>query len=469
MVALHFSSAFPRRSRRANEAKLALVRHPGVLFEKIVPSEVVTQACRILGHLWRERVFTPLVTLWTFLSQVLNADSSCCQAVARTLGFLSLSHGLDASHDPSAYCKARKRLPEDLLPQLTRWVAQGLAARVRPQDLWRGHRAILVDGSSVAMSDSPKNQAAYPQPQGQKAGCGFPTARLVGLFDLFTGALRDLALGPLSLGETVLFHTLWRCLRPGDVAVADCYYCSYADIALVRQRGAHGVWRLHQRRKRDLDCATRLGPDDYLVEWPKEVRPHWISPEAFAALPGRQTVRLVRFQCRVPGWRAQVVWVATTLLDPVAYPAWDIAHLFGRRWEIETDWDHLKTTLNLEFLRTRTPHMVRRELWAHLLAYNLIRTLMWDAAQKRGISPLRLSFKGAVQEMIALWPFSASHAPGRNLTGFYDALLRGIAYHRIPERLQRAEPRVRKRRPKNYRLMTQPRNQYKRDFRTQEH
>jgi hypothetical protein len=190
-----------------------------------------------------------------------------------------------------------------------------------------------------------------------------------------------------------------------------------------------------------------------------------MSRREFLAVPDTMVLRLVRFACAVPGWRTETITVVTTLLDPEAYPARDLADLFRRRWEIETDFGHIKTTMKMDHVRTKTPEMVRKEVWAHLLAYNLIRTLMWDAAEhRRHLSPLRLSFKGAMQEMMALWPFSASAARQRDLTAYYDALLRAIATHKVPHRPDRYEPRVRKRRPKSYPLMTHPRPQLRKEL-----
>jgi hypothetical protein len=190
-----------------------------------------------------------------------------------------------------------------------------------------------------------------------------------------------------------------------------------------------------------------------------------MSRREFLAVPDTMVLRLVRFACAVSGWRTKTITVVTTLLDPEAYPARDLADLYRRRWEIETDLGHIKTTMKMDHVRTKTPEMVRKEVWAHLLAYNLIRTLMWDAAEhRRHLSPLRLSFKGAMQEMMALWPFSASAARQRDLTAYYDALLRAIATHKVPHRPDRYEPRVRKRRPKSYPLMTHPRPQLRKEL-----
>jgi len=347
-----------------------------------------------------------------------------------------------------------------LLPRLTRTVAQKLAAKVPADALWHGHRVELVDGSTVSMPDTPANQKAYPQPKTQKPGCGFPKARIVGRFDLLTGALLDLAMSSLDVGEPALFRRLWDGLSPGDVVVADRYYGSYADIALLQARGVLGIWRLHQARKADFRRGRRLGRDDRLVVWTKGNRPRWLSKADFDALPPTLTVRLVRVRCTVPGWRAKTVVVVTTLVDPTRYPAPDVAALYGRRWEVETDFAHLKTTLHTDVLRTKSPDIIERELWAHLLAYNLIRTVMWEAAARRGVAPLRLSLKSAVTEFVSIWPYSATAADRAALTRFYDSLLYHVGQHTIPSRPGRAEPRVRKRRPKHYPLLTVPRAQW---------
>jgi hypothetical protein len=302
---------------------------------------------------------------------------------------------------------------------------------------------------------------------GQKRGCGFPVARLVALFDLITGAIVKLAMSPLSVGETALFPRLWDVLEPGAIAVGDRGFCSYANIALLRQRGVYSLFRLHPQRESDLHRGRRLGHQDRLVRWVKGAQPNWLSQEDFDALPPELIVRLVRFRARVPGWRAEEIFLATTLLDPVAYPKADLADLFLRRWNVETDLAHLKTTMQMEFLRTKSPDMVEREVWVHLLAYNLIRALMWGAAQRvHRLDPLRLSLKGTIQEMMALWPFSAAAVRQRDLTACFDALLRGIRFHKLPLRPHRVEPRVRKRRPKNYRLMVKPRREYKKELLT---
>lgn len=447
--------------RREAEIQEQLAKNPGLLFEDVLSEDEFDEHCRALGHTWRERIFTPLVTLWTFLAQVLSADGSCRDAVAQVMGVLHRTRGLTASHDPSSYCAARRRLPEGLLPRLARAVGRKLRDRVPDEWLWCGRRVRLVDGSSVQMPDTRENQAAFPQPSAQKPGCGFPVARLTGLFDLATGTLVDLALGPLAQAETTLFRTIWDALEPNDVVVGDRLYGAYTDFVLLPPRGVDCVFRLNAKRKIDWRSGRALGRNDRLITWPKGRRPDWLSRDAFAKLPEQVTLRHIRFRCTVPGFRAKEAVVVTTLLDPNAYPASDVAELYNRRWDAETDLRHLKTTMKMELLRTKTPDMIRREVWAYLLAYNLIRTLMWDAADRERLHPLRLSFKGTIQEVRALWPFTAGEDPAGR-TDYYNALLRGIAHHKVPLRPGRTEPRLRKRRPKNYSLLGVPRRKCRR-------
>lgn len=451
------------RSRRgAKRARRAALANPGTVFERVLSGGEVDEACRWLGHAWRDRVFTPLVTLWTFLSQVLSADGSCRDAVARVLAFLGRTTGLTASHDPSSYCTARKRLPKGLLPRLTRLVAGKLGEKVQDRQLWRGHRVWLVDGSSVQMPDTAANQKAYPQPSCQKPGCGFPVARVVALFDLLTGAVWDLAMGALSVGEVTLARTLWPRIEPGGIVVGDSQFGTYPDIALLAAAGVHSVFRMHVARKLRPRSSRRLGRGDWLVTWHKEVRPPRMPQATFDALATTLRLRVVRFRCKVPGWRPDEITIVTTLLAPKRYSRAALAKLFHRRWDVETDLAHLKTTMGMELLRTKSPGMVVRELWAHVLAYNVLRTLMWDAGTLRRVDPLRLSFKAAIQELFALWPFAATDMARSDLDDFYDALVRAVGFHRLPERPERHEPRVRKRRPKNYPVMGAPRSACKR-------
>jgi hypothetical protein len=283
-------------------------------------------------------LFSPLVTLWVFLAQVLAPDGSCRAALARFLAWRAARGLPPCSADTSAYCKARGRLPEGLLARLTRDTGRRLQDEAPPAWRWEGRTVKVVDGSTVSMPDTPENQAAYPQSPSQQPGLGFPLARLVVLFSLAVGTVLDAALGRCQgkqTGETALFHTLHDHLEEGDILLADRCYSSYWELALVRQRGADLVTRLHQRRRADCRRGRRLGPEDHVVTWEKPPRPPWLDEATYAALPKRMRVRELRVRVRHPGFRTRVFVAVTTLLDGAAFPRSDLAVLYRMRWLAE--------------------------------------------------------------------------------------------------------------------------------------
>jgi hypothetical protein len=311
------------------------------------------------------------------------------------------------------------------------------------------------------MPDTPANQQAFPQSPSQKPGLGFPLARLVVLFALTVGTVLDAALGRYQgkrTGETALFHTLQHHLEPNDLLLADRYYGSYWELALTQQRGADLVSRLHQRRRADFRRGRRLGKDDQVVVWSKPARPDWMDEATYAAVPATLAVPEVRVRVAIPGFRTKVLVVVTTVLDPTALTAADIAVLYRLRWYAEIDLRALKQTLQMDVLRCQSPDMVRKELWAHLLAYNAIRDLMAEAAREAQVYPVQLSFKGAVQAVNAFagWLWTAGAA---ELEAVCQRLRAVIASYRIEERPNRSEPRARKRRPKHYPYLNEPRRQ----------
>jgi hypothetical protein len=360
------------------------------------------------------------------------------------------------------YCKARQRLPESLFRRLTRETGRAVHAQAPEDWRWKGRRVKIADGTTVSMPDTPANQRAYPQSASQKPGLGFPVLRLVAVFSLAVGAVLDVAMGPYQgrhTGETALFRTLHHHLHPGDVLLADRYFCGYLHLALVRQRGADIVMRLHHLRHTDFRRGRRLGPGDHLVTWHKpKQRPDWIDADAFARLPESFPMRELRL--RVPGktCRSREILVATTLLDPQAYPKDSIASLYRQRWHAELDLRSLKTFLQMDVLRCQSPALVRKEIWAHLLAYNLIRKVMAQAAQEHQLSPRRISFKGTLQTLNAFCDCLRACAPAA-LAPLCRCLLGVVAQHRVGNRPGRLEPRAKKRRAKPYPLLTKPRAQ----------
>lgn len=400
-------------------------------------------------------LFPPLVTLWAFIGQVLDPDQSCNRALARIQAHRAASGLPPVSADTGAYCKARQRLPEEIFPELCLRLGDTLAAKAGPAELWFGRRVKVVDGSSASMPDTSANQAEYPQPESQKPGCGFPIVAFVAVFCLATGALLALSIGKWFLHDLSLFYFVREAFVFGDILLADRGFCSYAELALMKQRGVDSVLRLHQRRKLDFRRGRILGLEDHVVTWTKpERRSRGLREADYLRLPDSLEVREVRYRVATKGFRTREVVLATTLLNADMYLPEALAELYFRRWDVELDFRHLKTTMQMEVLRCKKPAMVRKEIWTHLLAYNLIRSVMWEAANGSSTGARRLSVKGTIQHVSSFREASSSDA--------LDALLLKIVGRQIvPYRPGRIEPRVRKRRPKSYPLMTRPRSELK--------
>ena len=357
---------------------------------------------------YRNRLYTPIVTIWAFLSQVLESDQSLANTVKRVRAWLVSAGAEPPSSQTGGYTKARQRLPERLLKRLLSQTGSELEKQVPAEDLWCGRVVKLLDGSSVLMPDTKKNQAEYPQHSNQKPGCGFPIIKLVVMFSLSTAAVIGLRIAALNTGEVSLARSLYETLDPDDVVLADRAYGTYVDLALVQQKGADGVFRKHQSRKSDFRRSKRLGKGDQIVTWSRPFRcPNSLASAEFDSLPKTLTVREVHFCVPQKGFRTQSVIVVTTLLDPKEYSKPKLAQLYGLRWQAEVNLDHIKTTLGMEMVRSKTPAMVRKEIYMYLMAYNLLRALMWKAGKAHGVSPLSLSVQGTRQSFNQFCPLLA--------------------------------------------------------------
>ena len=410
----------------------------------------------------RQRLFPQGLTFWAFLSQVLTPESPCRETVRKVQAWYAARRQPCPHSGTAAYCRARARLSIDVLLGIHRHTAQESQRRLSHEQLWCGRRVKVVDGTGVSMPDTPANQKAFPQPSSQKKGCGFPVAHLVGCFCLASGALLQWAEGTLRKHESQLFRTLFPFLSPGDVVLTDRGFCSYAHIFLLLKAGVDTVMRLHQARPTDFRKGRRLGSMDRLVTWQKpRQRPRGCSATEFRQLPATLTVRLLHLSIDVPGFRTQSIDLVTTLLDPVAFPAEQLAKLYLRRWAVELFFRDINIALGMDVLRCQTPDMVRKEIVMHAIAYNLIRALMHQAAALYQVPIERLSFKGTV-DTLRQWAdaLHAAHDKPRAYTRLFTELLRILAEDIVPHRPDRAEPRVRKRRPKAYLLMTRPRRDY---------
>jgi hypothetical protein len=334
-----------------------------------------------------------------------------------------------------------------------------LEANVPSGSLWCGRSVKVVDGTGLSMPDTASNQAAYPQSVSQKPGCGFPLLKLVGLFSLASGALLHFARGTQYVHESQLFVQLWPHLLKGDVVLGDRGFCSFLALGSLLAKGVDSVLRLHQARRVDFRCGKRLGKDDQLIVWQKPFgRRSEHHPELMAALPKRLTLRQIRLQVQVKGFRSQTILLVTTLLDPVAYPAEQIRHLYLQRWNVELHFREIKTLLALDVLRCLSSEMVEKELLVHVIAYNLVRSVMQQAALRHQVDLERLSFKGALDTLshFAEAIHAASGKPHRQAE-LRDSMFELIAQDQLPFRPGRSEPRAKKRRPKAYPFLTKPR------------
>ena len=429
----------------------------GAAFRAVLSDERIEQAARVLNPSFGTGVhdiYALPLTLWAFVSQALSESKSCVAAVARVLAWLT-PLGRACAAGTGAYCKARAKLTEAFLCLLTTDVGRQLEEQAPAAWRWHGRRVVLVDGSTLSMPDTPANQQAYPQSRAQRPGVGFPILRWVALLGLATGGVLDSAFGPYrgkQTGETALLRTLLSALRRGDVVLADRYYCSYWMVALLQARGVDVVFRQHQLRHTDFRRGRRLDRDDHLVTWTKPQRPTWMDQATYDALPETLELREVRTRVTPPGCRVRQLVVVTTLCDAGAFGQEDILDLYHQRWHAEIDLRSLKTHMKMEVLRCKTPAMVRKEIWAHLLAYNLVRTVMAQAAAAHQLTPRQISFAGALQTLNE-FRTSLLQAPAAQRPELSRRILAAIARHRVGDRPDRHEPRKIKRRPKGYSRM----------------
>jgi len=412
-------------------------------------------------HLDFGEVFTPAVTLWAFLSQRLSASKSCVSAVARVM-VQRIGQDLEpCSENTGAYCKARAKLPVPFLRQLTHEVADAAESPAPASWLWKGRSVYLADGSTVSGPDTPQNRAEFPQSANQKPGLGFPLIRLVVLLSLATGMVAGAACGPFTgkgTGETSLLRAMLSRLRKGAVLVADSYYCVWWLFAELKRRGLDGVFRLHQSRRADFSKGRRLGRHDHVVTWDKPAEcPAGMTAEEFAALPASVEVREVLVRVNCPGFRPKALVVATSLLDADVYSAKDIAELYFKRWNAELDIRSIKQAMRMDILRGKTPEMLRREIWGHLLGYNLIREQMAQAALAKGLLPRHLSLASALSLFNEFRPLLLLAVRDAVWAVAVSTLQGSMAKFVVGDRPRRREPRKLKRRPKDCKLLTEPR------------
>lgn len=438
-------------------------------FTELLTNRTVAQALADAELVWNDRIYTPLVTLWVFLGQVLSGDHSCRAAVARLIAFRCSQGQEPCSARTGAYCQARGRLPENFFSAVARLVGRTLQSQADLKWLWKGRRVYMFDGTIVSMPDTFANQQAYPQPYNQRPGLGFPLARIGAITSLATGAIIHLGFSRYAgkgQGEVTLLRSLSHVFSAGDVLLADCLMSNWRCLYEMRHQGVDVVTRLNKAlRSADFRKGQRLGKDDHLVQWPKP----WIRDldrQTRNAMPEWITVREARVHIKEPGFRTKVMVIVTTLLDPTEHTKADLAELYRQRWHNELDLRSIKTTMQMDILRCKTPELVRKEVWTHILAYNLIRTIMAKAAVQHDIQPRTISFKGSLQTLKSFQPLIdfQGHRGRAFRLHLYGQLINCIAQHRVGNRPGRFEPRKKKRRFKLYEFLFKPRNEAKRDM-----
>jgi putative transposase len=481
---LAMSSTASGESRKEFDRPLAaFLDHPDLPLADVLTNQDVRQACTkhsVVFGLARNVLFTPCLTLWTMLSSVVGSDKSCAAACVRVSVLLLALSRPRWSEDAGVFCRARARMPMVFLQELAQTLADRLEQAAPPHWLWRGLHAYLGDGTVVVLPDSPENQAGFPQHRNQKKGLGTPMIRLVVLMSLAVGAISAMAWGPCQgkgTGETALFRQLIGRLKRGDLVVLDRNFGHYWTIALLHIADVHVCVRMHANKKYDFTKGKRLGHLDHIVSWKRPPRPKWMTEEQYQRFPAELTLREIGIDLAQRGGVGGRVVVATTLLDGAAYAKDDIAELYKWRWQVEVDLRHLKATMKMRELSSKTPTGVARELWTHALGHNLVRKVMAQAAlyqrpskrpsrQRRGaasagpLTPRQISFKAALRQVQdnAETLSTAALEQGKQIA---ENILTTLASQRVGKRPGRQEPRAIKRRPVSQAMLSKPRAEVK--------
>lgn len=448
------------------------LKQPGLPFADVLSAEIVEGVfCKHDGLFGTDTIYSTATVLWAFLGQVLQDGkmAACQAAVASVIAHRQLLGLSVPTDDTGDYCRARAKLKEHALRELACTVANNTEAEADEQWMVKSRHAKLVDGFTFTMPDTPENQAEYPQVKTQKPGIGFPIARCVAVISLATACVMDLAIGPYAgkeTGETALLRRLMHTFSVGDIAVFDRFYCSFMVIAAMLAQGTDICCRKHHMRQSDFRRGKRLGRYDHLIIWHRPPRPAWMDADTYQTIPEQVTLRETKLTINQPGFRTKSLIIISTLSDPIEFAKNDIAEIYGYRWNVELDIRSIKSNLNLEHARCKSPEMVRRELWTTLLGYNLIRSTAAAAAMLHKLKPREISFTSTVQFVLQEWKLlSKGGVPAAILEAFIETMLQSIAHCQVANRPGRIEPRVVKKRPKPYPRMKKPRITLRRELR----
>lgn len=400
---------------------------------------------------YRERFYSPAETLSMFLLQAMSSDRSCQNIVNQVAAQRLVASLPSASTNTGAYCLARQRLPVEMIRGITQYLGKQLDAQVPALWRWKGRKVRVVDGTTLSMPDTPDNQASFPQSASQKPGLGFPVCRLLGITCLASGVLLNAAIGPSKgkgSGEQTLLRSMESTFETHDIVMGDAIFPTYFFIAAMQIKGVDILMEQQGARKRTTDFrqGKKLGKYDHLIVINKpKIRPDWVSESEYAKAPESLTLREFKSGEKI---------IITTLYCPKSASKEELKALYQSRWQVELDIRHIKATMGMGVLSCKTPGMICKEIWAYLLAYNLIRLLMAQSALLADLMPRNLGFKHCLQ----LWLFTLERVHMMDEQQL-NLLFELMTQKQVGKRPGRIEPRVVKRRPKPFSLMTEPRSE----------
>lgn len=457
----------PRSSQQVFADKIASLKQKsfkqiGEIFDRFIPREYLKP--ELSGSMSRRSIFSKENTFWAFFGQIIDADGGCKEVVRKLQSYASLKGIKIPSSSTASYCTARKKLSEETLTDIFHHTSVR-GDKPTKTGLLQNRRVIVVDGTGLSMPDTEENQAVWPQLATQKPGCGFPSARVCACFSLESGSLLSYEIGNKKNHELPLLRKQWKTFRAGDIFLGDKGFCSYYDTAKLKEQDVDSVITLARRKPVSKStCQQIFGPNDLLIKWdrPKYMPQLSYSRETLEELPEELTLRQIRVVVDQPGFRTKEFYIVTTLLDPSKYPSEEIAGLYLKRWDVELFFRDIKITMSMDILRCKSPEMIRKEILMNLIAYNCIRRLMYEAAQKAQIHVREVSFKGSLQAIRSWSPQLNRENLSRTkrhklLTDLYGA----VTGTPLKKRPGRSEPRCKKRRPKAYQLLTKPRHEMK--------
>ena len=430
-------------------------------FRQWLPEDLFPKAAQKANS--RDHHYTRWRTFWCSLWQNLNPHASGREVVRQLQALFRLEGGPQISEEDGAYCRARARLPLDQFPKALAATAKFADQLAPALSLLGGRRLKVADGSALTrLADTKKNRAAYPPLQCRPNQPSFPMLRFVVLFSLLSGAILAATQGSLAVSELSLLNQLISHLAKGDILIGDRGFGCFPVIALLQHTlGVDFIGRTTRRidgRRR----SRRLGRNDWLIEWKKGAKASpWMTLLHWQGLPATLTLRAVKGSLYQKGFRVRQVTVITTLLDPELYPAQEILYAYLRRWRLEMCLDDLKTTLHLESLRNRSPEMAHKELYTRLIAHNLIRCTMAQAATEHKVSLDRISFKGSLDAVRQFAHAMAQAKSKKKRQQLWTELLRTLAADLVPERPGRREPRAVKRKKNKYPRLVGPRRKFR--------